>query len=86
VDVDVRDTVVVERKGEALGVILAKTKQITGKTVSLDTTARTVIIEGPRGGTQTIKAAPEAKLDGIQKGDDVTLRVIAGLAIRVEKP
>jgi hypothetical protein len=42
-----------------------------------------VTIEGPIGGTQTIKAAPEAKLDEFQKGENVTLLVIAGLAIRM---
>jgi hypothetical protein len=84
-DTGERDRVAVAPKGETPGVIMAKTKQITGKIVSVDTTARTVTTEGPMGGMQTIQAAPEAKLDGLQKGDDVTLRVTVGLAIRVEK-
>jgi hypothetical protein len=81
-----RDRVAVAPKGERPGVIMAKTKQITGKIVSVDTTARTVTIEGPMGGTQTITAAPDVKLDQFQTGDDVTLRVTVGLAIRVDKP
>lgn len=83
---DERDTVAVAPKGAAPGVIMAKTKQITGKITSVDTTARTVTIEGPTSGTQTIKAAPDVKLDQFQTGDDVTLRVTVGLAVRVEKP
>ncbi len=85
-DASERDTVAVAPKGAEPGVIMAKTKQITGKIVSVDATARTVTIEGPTGGTQTINAAPDVKLDPFQKGDDVTLRVIVGLAVRVEKP
>jgi hypothetical protein len=85
-DAGERTTVAVAPKGAMPGVIMAKTKQITGKITSVDTTARTVTIEGPMGGTQTIKAPPEAKLDQFQTGDDVTLRVTAGLAIRVDKP
>jgi len=78
--------VAVAAKGAMPGVIMAKTRQITAKIVSVDTTARTVTIEGPMGGTQTIKAGPNVKLDELQKGDDVTLRVTDALAIRVEKP
>jgi hypothetical protein len=85
-DVGERTTVAVAPKGAKPGVIMAKTKEITGKIAAVDTTARTVTIEGPTGGTLTIKAAPDVKLDGLQTGDDVTLRVTVGLAIRVEKP
>ena len=81
-----RGLVAVAPKGAMPGVIMAKTRQITAKIVSVDTTARTVTIEGPMGGTQTIKAGPNVKLDELQKGDDVTLRVTDALAIRVEKP
>jgi len=85
-DAGERTSVAVAPNGAKPGVIMAKTKQITGKIASVDTTARTVTIEGPTDGTPTIKAAPDVKLDGLQTGDDVTLSATVGLAIRVEKP
>jgi hypothetical protein len=65
---------------------MAKTKEITGKIASVDTTAQMVTIEGPAGGTETFKTAPGVKLDQFQTGDDVTLRVTVRLALRVENP
>ena len=81
-----RDMVAVAPKGAMPGVIMAKTRQITAKIVSVDPQARTVTVEGPAGGTPTIKAGPKVNLDELQKGDDVTLRVTDALALRVEKP
>ena len=80
------DLVAVAPKGAMQGVIMAKTRQITAKIASVDTQARTVTVEGPAGGTPTIKVGPKVNLDELQKGDDVTLRVTDALAIRVEKP
>ena len=80
------DLVAIAPKGAMPGVIMAKTRQITAKIVSVDTQARTVTVEGPAGGTPTIKVGPKVNLDELQKGDDVTLRVTDALAIRVEKP
>jgi hypothetical protein len=81
-----RDLVAVAPKGAMPGVIMAKTRQITAKIVSVDPQARTVTIEGPMGGKPTIKVGPKVNLDQLQNGDDVTLRVTDALAIRVEKP
>jgi hypothetical protein len=85
-DASERDLVAVAPKGAMPGVIMAKTRQITAKIVSVDPQARTVTVEGPAGGTPTIKVGPKVSLDELQKGDDVTLRVTDALAIRVEKP
>jgi hypothetical protein len=81
-----RDLVAVAPKGAMPGVIMAKTRQITAKIVSVDPQARTVTVEGPMGGKPTIKVGPKVNLDQLQNGDDVTLRVTDALAIRVEKP
>jgi hypothetical protein len=81
-----RDLVAVAPKGAMPGVIMAKTRQITAKIVSVDPQARTVTIESPMGGKPTIKVGPKVNLDQLQNGDDVTLRVTDALAIRVEKP
>ena len=70
--------------GQGPGVIMAKAKEITGKIVSVDTTAQTVTIQGPKGGTQTFQTGPGLKLDQFQAGDDVTLRVTVALVLRVE--
>jgi hypothetical protein len=85
-DAGARSVVAVAPKGAMPGVIMAKTRQITAKIVSVDTQARTVTVEGPGGGMPTIKVGPNVKLDEFQKGDDVTLRVTDALAVRVEKP
>jgi hypothetical protein len=85
-DASERTTVAVAPKGAGPGVIMAKTKEITGKIASVDTTAQTVTIEGPAGGTETFKTAPGVKLDQFQTGDDVTLRVTVRLALRVANP
>ena len=81
-----RDLVAVAPKGAKPGVVMAKTKQITAKIVSVDPQARTVTVKGPMGGKPTIKVGPNVNLNELQNGDDVTLRVTDALAIRVEKP
>jgi hypothetical protein len=81
-----RDAVAVAPKGAMPGVIMAKTRQISAKIVSVDPEARTVTLEGPAGGTPTIRVGPKVNMDELQKGDDVTLRVTHALALRVEKP
>ena len=78
--------VAVAPKGAMPGVVMTKTRQITAKIVSVDLQARTVTVEGPMGGKPTIKVGPDVKLDALQTGDDVTLRVTDALAIRVETP
>jgi len=80
------DLVAVAPKGAMPGVIMAKTRQISAKIVSVDPQARTVTVEGPAGGTPTMRVGPKVNLDELQKGDDVTLRVTDALALRVEKP
>jgi hypothetical protein len=85
-DASGRGLVAVAPKGAMPGVIMAKTRQITAKIVSVDTAARTVTVEGPMGGKPTIKVGPDVNLSELQTGDDVTLRVTDALAIRVEKP
>jgi hypothetical protein len=81
-----RDAVAVAPKGAKPGVIMAKTRQISAKIVSVDPEARTVTVEGPAGGTPTIRVGPRVNMEELQKGDDVTLRVTHALALRVEKP
>jgi hypothetical protein len=81
-----RGVVAVAPKGAQPGVLMAKTRQISAKIVSVDPNTRTVTVEGPMGGKPTIKVGPNVKLDELQQGDDVTLSVTDALAIRVEKP
>jgi hypothetical protein len=77
--------VAVAPKGDMPGVIMAKTRKISAKIVSVNADARAVTVEGPMGGTPTFKAGPKVNLDALQKGDDVTLRLTDALAIRLEK-
>jgi hypothetical protein len=81
-----RDVVAVAPKGAMPGVVMAKTREITAKIVSIDPTARTMTVEGPMGGKPTFKVGLNVNLDQLQQGDAVTLRVTDALAIRVEKP
>ena len=85
-DASGRDLVAVAPKGAMPGVIMARTRQISAKIVSVDTQARTVTVEGPAGGTPTIRVGPKVNMNELQKGEDVTLRVTDALALRVEKP
>jgi hypothetical protein len=81
-----RGVVAVAPKGARPGVVMAKTRQISAKIVSVDPNARTVTVEGPMGGKPTIKVGPNVRLDELHQGDDVTLSVTDALAISVEKP
>jgi hypothetical protein len=85
-DAGARGVVAVAPKGAMPGVVMAKTREITAKIVSIDPTARTVTVEGPMGGKPTIEVGPNVNLGELQQGDNVTLRVTNALAIRVEKP
>src|SRR3954447_1457645 len=85
-DIGGRDAVAVAPKGAMPGVVVAKTRQVSAKIVSVDPEARTVTVEGPAGGTPTIRVGPKVNMNELQKGDDVTLRVTHALALRVEKP
>jgi hypothetical protein len=85
-DTGAQGVVAVAPKGAMPGVIMAKTRQVTAKIVSVDTAARAVTVEGPMGGKPTIKVGPNVNLGELQMGDNVTLRVTDALAIRVEKP
>jgi hypothetical protein len=85
-DAGARGVVAVAPKGAMPGVVVAKTREITAKIVSIDPTARTVTVEGPMGGKPTIEVGPNVNLGELQQGDNVTLRVTNALAIRVEKP
>src|SRR5215467_1850175 len=85
-DAGAHGVVAVAPKGAMPGVVMAKTRQITAKIVSVDPEARTVTVEGPMGGKPTIKVGPNVNLGELQAGDDVTLRVTDALAIRAEKP
>ena len=78
--------VAVAPKGAMPGVVMAKTRQVSAKIVSVDPQARTVTVEGPMGGKPTIKVGPKVNLSELQAGDNVTLRMTDALAIRVEKP
>ncbi len=80
------DTVALEPKGAMPGVVIARTKELTAKIQAVDKTNRTVTIEGSAGFERPIKVGPKVNLDELQKGEDVTLRVTQGMAIRVEKP
>ena len=81
-----RGVVAVAPKGAKPGVLMAKTRQINAKIVSVDPNARTVTVEGPMGGKPTIEVGPKVNLDELHQGDDVTLSVTDALAISVEKP
>lgn len=81
-----RGVVAVAPKGAKPGVLMAKTRQISAKIVSVDPNARTMTVEGPMGGKPTIKAGPKVNLGELHQGDDVTLSVTDALAISVEKP
>ena len=81
-----RGVVAVAPKGAKPGVVMAKTRQVSAKIVSVDPNARTVTVEGPMGGKPTVKVGPNVKLDELHQGDDVTLSVTDALAISVEKP
>jgi len=78
--------VAVAPKGAMPGVIMAETKEITAKILSVDAEKHMVGLEGPAGIPRMVKVGPRVKLGELQKGDDVTLRITEALAIQVEKP
>jgi len=73
-------------KGSKPGMIIASSEEVTGQIQSIDTDARTVTLAEADGPPRTIKAGPKVDLSALSKGDDVTARCTAALAIIVEKP
>lgn len=80
-------TIQTAKPGEAPRGVLVKTRQLTTTVVAIDHKARTVVLRGPEGNTQTLKVGPEAKrFDQVKQGDQVTVNVTEATAISVHKP
>ena len=73
-------------KGAMPKAVLAQTKEVTAKILSVDAEKRMVEVEGPLGVPRMLKVGPRVNLAELQKGDNVTLRITEALAIEVEKP
>ena len=74
-------------KGKMPGGVVAETTEIEANVESIDYIARTVTLRGPAGGIQTIKVGPQVKnLEGVNKGDQVVLRITEAVALEVTRP
>jgi Cu/Ag efflux protein CusF len=59
---------------------------LTGKIVKIDAMAKTVTLEGPRGGQETIKVKDPKNLEGVKTGDLVEISYLQALAVALDKP
>jgi ABC-type Fe3+-hydroxamate transport system substrate-binding protein len=76
-------TVRLAPKGATPGGVVVNTMQISGTVEALDRTRRTVALKGPKGNEMEFQVAPDAKLEGIQLGDLVTVVYAEALAMQM---
>jgi len=72
--------------GAKPGGAVVDTMQLTAKVTAVDLKHRKVTFELPGGTTKKVKVGKKVDLSSVIPGDDVTIVVTEGLAIKVEKP
>jgi len=78
-------TVALSPVGANPGMQMADTIEITAKITAVDDKNRKVTFEFADGTTKELKVGKDADLSRVKPGDDVTIRMTEGIAIRVEK-
>jgi hypothetical protein len=73
-------------KGEMPAGMALETLDVTAKVISADPSYRLLTLKYENGKEKTFKTPLGLSLEGVQPGDDVTIRVTNGMAIKVEKP
>jgi Cu/Ag efflux protein CusF len=74
----------VESKGARPGLLLGDTDELKGKIESVDASAHTITITESDGDSRTIRTAPRVELSDLKAGDEVTVRLMQPVAIKVE--
>jgi hypothetical protein len=78
-------TVYVLHDGQLPGVSSPETIATDAKVLSVDPSYRLLTVQYPDGRNETFKVAKEVKLKQMEAGDDVVIRVIEVISLRVQK-
>ena len=79
-------TVVVDKAepGQKPGRLTVDTEEISATVAAIEPTTRTVTLRNPDGSTRAVQVESRAKLDKIDIGDQVTLRLTKAVVLGVE--
>lgn len=77
------ETVRLAPKGGTPGGAAVRTASISGVIEAIDPAARTITLRGPKGGTRTLTAAEDVKLDGLAPGDQISLTYTQAIAMQM---
>lgn len=78
--------VALSAKGEKPGIVVADTEMVIARLTAINTSARTITLQGPSGNSRTVRVSPGADMSRLRVGDDIAARVSEAVAIWVEKP
>jgi len=73
-------------EGEKPGAGVIDTMLVTAEVLSINATDRLAVLEFPDGSIRTIKVSPDARLDLVDVGDQVRMRVTRAIAVSVVEP
>ena len=76
----------IAEKGDKPGLFVGETHVITATVTSLNRADRLATLQMETGEMRTVKVSADARLDLVEVGNQVRLRVTRALAISVEKP
>jgi hypothetical protein len=86
-DAKIERTVALAPKGKMPGGLMAETVEIQAAVKSINQKKRTLTLEGPAGGTRTIRVGKAVKnFKEVKKGDQVVVRITEALALDVSRP
>lgn len=72
-------------RGTLPGVVMAETEQVTDKIEAINPKLRLIALEEADGQSRIVHVGPAVDLSGLQRGDEVVVRLTEGLALLVEK-
>jgi len=84
--VSVRESRVGSKPGEIPAGAVGREITVTGTITGIDKNARTVMVKGPQGNTETIKAKDPKNLEGLEVGDLAELTYTQAFAVALDKP
>jgi Cu/Ag efflux protein CusF len=82
----VQETRVTSKPGEVPAGAIGREVRLTGTIKAIDRAGQTVTVQGPRGGTETVKVREAKNLEGLKVGDLVEIGFTQALAVSLDRP